>query len=222
MSDRASRLVVLVSGRGSNFQAILDAIDTGRLHADVTTVISNKADCLALERAQRHGIPTRILSPRDFGSREDFDAQLAVLIKQEQPDLVVLAGYMRLLSPAFVEHFMGRLVNIHPSLLPSFPGLHTHERAIECGVKIHGATVHFVTRDMDAGPIIIQAAVPVLASDTPAQLAARVLTQEHLIYPQALEWLRRGWARLEKGKVRYALPESGQDAFVAPHWPPPQ
>lgn len=177
-------IVILISGRGSNMQAILEA----GLPVKVAAVISNNADAAGLEIARRHGIETRVLNHRDHPSREAFDATLAALIDAFRPDLVVLAGFMRILSDGFVNHYRYRLINIHPALLPSFPGLDTHARALKEGVKIHGCTVHFVTPTVDHGPIVVQAAVPVLPGDTPDTLGARVLEQEHRIYPQAVRW----------------------------------
>nr|VFJ66608.1 MAG: phosphoribosylglycinamide formyltransferase-1 [Candidatus Kentron sp. FM]VFJ68331.1 MAG: phosphoribosylglycinamide formyltransferase-1 [Candidatus Kentron sp. FM]VFK16376.1 MAG: phosphoribosylglycinamide formyltransferase-1 [Candidatus Kentron sp. FM] len=180
-------IVVLISGRGSNLQAIIDA--AGRdLPVNIRAVISNRAGALGLERARLAGIETVTLEHTSFPSREAFDAALESLIEGFGPRLVVLAGFMRVLTPAFVSHFAGRLINIHPSLLPQLPGLDTHERAIAARFKEHGASVHFVTEEVDAGPIIIQARVPVLADDTPETLAARVLVQEHRILPQAIRW----------------------------------
>lgn len=182
------RVVVLLSGRGSNFKALLDA----DLPVQYTAVISNRPDAAGLDTARAHGIPAIALDHKQYASRAAFDAALIAEIDKAGADLVVLAGYMRILSSEFVAHYQGRLINIHPSLLPSFPGLCTHESAIREGVKIHGCTVHFVTAELDHGPIIIQAAVPVLPDDTPDMLAARVLTQEHRIYPQAVKWFAEG------------------------------
>jgi phosphoribosylglycinamide formyltransferase-1 len=182
------RVVVLLSGRGSNFQAIVEA----KLPIDIVAVISNRPQAAGLEYARSHGIPAIALDHTTQPDREAFDVLLADEIERHQPDLVVLAGYMRILSPAFIARFEGRLLNVHPSLLPMFPGLKTHERALAEGVKIHGCTVHFVTAQLDHGPIIIQAAVPVRGDDTPDTLAARVLRQEHRIYPQAIRWFAEG------------------------------
>jgi phosphoribosylglycinamide formyltransferase-1 len=177
-------IVILISGRGSNMQAILEA----GLPVKVAAVISNRADAAGLEVAHRHRIETRVLNHRDYPSREAFDAALAEQIDEFRPDLVVLAGFMRILSDGFVNRYRNRLINIHPALLPAFPGLDTHARAVREGVRIHGCTVHFVTPTVDHGPIVVQAAVPVLPDDTPDALAARVLEQEHRIYPQAVRW----------------------------------
>jgi len=188
------KIVILISGRGSNMAALLKA----KLPCEIVAVISNKADAAGLRTAQEHHIPTTVIAHRDYPEREAFDAALAAEIDRHQPDLVLLAGFMRILTPAFVARYRGRLINIHPSLLPAYAGLHTHERALHDGVKIHGCTVHFVTPDLDHGPIIIQAAVPVLQGDTPETLAARVLHEEHRIYPQAVNWLCRDQARLNQ------------------------
>ncbi len=182
------RVVVLLSGRGSNFQAIAEA----NLPIEVVAVISNRPQAAGLAYAREHGMTAIALDHTTQPDREVFDVQLADEIERHQPDLVVLAGYMRILSPAFIARFEGRLLNIHPSLLPAFPGLKTHERALAEGVKIHGCTVHFVTAQLDHGPIVIQAAVPVMADDTADSLATRVLAQEHRIYPQAVCWFAEG------------------------------
>jgi phosphoribosylglycinamide formyltransferase 1 len=187
-------IVILISGGGSNMAAIIRTAEeqnwAKRLNARVSAVISNKADAEGLAFAKQHGIATAVVDHKAFANqpqpREAFDAALMKEIDQHQPHLVVLAGFMRILTPGFVAHYEGRLLNIHPSLLPAFPGLHTHERAIEAGCKFAGATVHRVTAELDHGPILAQAAVPVLPNDTADTLAARVLTQEHLIYPKAV------------------------------------
>jgi phosphoribosylglycinamide formyltransferase-1 len=190
-------VVVLISGRGSNLQAILEA------GLPVSAAISNRADARGLALAERHGVPARVLPHRDFGTREAFDAALAALVDGFAPRLVALAGFMRVLTPAFVARYEGRLVNIHPSLLPAFPGLDTHRRALDAGVKLHGCTVHFVTPRLDNGPIIVQAAVPVRAGDTEEALAARVLEQEHVVYPRAIRWFLEG--RLQRRGERVTL-----------------
>ena len=189
-------IVILISGSGSNMAAIVRAAEqerwADRLNARVAAVISNKADAAGLVFAQEHGIATAVLDHKAFASREEFDAALMAQIDQFSPSLVVLAGFMRILTPGFVSHYAGRLLNIHPSLLPAFPGLNTHQRAIDTGCKFAGATVHEVTAELDHGPILAQAVVPVLPNDTPDVLAARVLTQEHRIYPQAVaDFLQR-------------------------------
>jgi phosphoribosylglycinamide formyltransferase-1 len=190
-------IVILISGSGSNMAAIVRAAERGRwatrLDARVAAVISNKPDAPGLVIAREHGIATAVVSHKDFASREDFDAALANAIDAHSPKLVVLAGFMRILTPGFVAHYERRLINIHPSLLPAFPGLHTHRRAIEAGCRVAGVTVHEVTVELDHGPILAQAAVPVLPDDTPETLGARVLAQEHRVYPEAVaSWLGRG------------------------------
>jgi phosphoribosylglycinamide formyltransferase-1 len=183
-------IVILISGAGSNMAAIVHAAEQGRwaerLNAKVAAVLSNRADAQGLALAQEHGIATGVLDHKTFASREDFDAALMAEIDRYAPALLVLAGFMRILSPGFVTHYAGRLINIHPSLLPAFPGLNTHQRAIDAGCQFAGATVHQVTADLDHGPILAQAVVPVLPCDTAEDLAARVLAQEHLIYPRAV------------------------------------
>jgi len=188
-------IVILISGGGSNMAAIVRAAQrddwAGTLGAGVAAVISNRPGAGGLELAARHGITTAVVDHKDFGDRETFDTALVAAIDRHQPALVVLAGFMRILTPAFVEHYAARLVNIHPSLLPAFPGLHTHQRAIEAGCRIAGATVHRVTCELDHGAILEQAVVPVRPGDTAATLAARVLSQEHQIYPRAIAALLR-------------------------------
>jgi phosphoribosylglycinamide formyltransferase-1 len=179
---------VLLSGRGSNFRAIAEA----NLPVEIVAVVSNRPQAAGLAYARTHGLAAVALDHTAHPDRESFDALLADEIDRHQPDMVVLAGYMRILSPAFIARYEGRLLNIHPSLLPMFPGLKTHERALAEGVKIHGCTVHFVTTQLDHGPIVIQAAVPVRSDDTADTLAARVLAQEHRIYPQAIRWFAEG------------------------------
>jgi phosphoribosylglycinamide formyltransferase-1 len=176
-------IVILISGRGSNMAAILDA----KLPIEVKAVISNKANAAGLDTARGAGIATRVVEHKNFATREAFDDALANTIDEYRPDLIVLAGFMRILTPGFIDKFMGRIINIHPSLLPAFPGLDTHEQALAAGVKIHGATVHIVTPQLDHGPILAQAAVPVLPDDTADSLAARVLAQEHFLYPAVLK-----------------------------------
>ena len=205
-----TRIVVLISGRGSNLQAIVEA----NLPVELAAVISNRPHAAGLDYARARGIPAIALDHTSHPCREAFDAALADEIDRHEPDLVVLAGYMRILTPAFIQRFEGRLLNIHPSLLPAFPGLKTHERALDEGVKIHGCTVHFVTADLDHGPIVIQAAVPVLPDDTPETLAARVLQQEHRIYPMAIRWFAEG--RLIKMQGRVNLRGAGASQFLFP------
>ncbi len=205
-----TRIVVLISGRGSNLQAIVEA----NLPVELAAVISNRPHAAGLDYARARGIPAIALDHTIHPCREAFDAALADEIDRHEPDLVALAGYMRILTPAFIQRFEGRLLNIHPSLLPAFPGLKTHERALDEGVKIHGCTVHFVTADLDHGPIVIQAAVPVLPDDTPETLAARVLQQEHRIYPMAIRWFAEG--RLIKMQGRVNLRGAGASQFLFP------
>lgn len=207
------KIVILISGRGSNMQTLL----TAQLPCQIAAVISNRADAQGLEIARQHGIATNIVAHRDYPDRASFDTELAKVIDSYQPDIVVLAGFMRILTEQFVNHYHGRLINIHPSLLPAYTGMHTHERALQDGVKIHGCTVHFVTPDLDHGPIIIQAAVSVLANDTAQALAARVLHEEHLIYPQAIRWLCSGQVSLSSnGKVVSNLAEQAGVALISP------
>ncbi|MDH4172230.1 MAG: phosphoribosylglycinamide formyltransferase [Betaproteobacteria bacterium] len=189
-------VVVLISGRGSNLQAMLDA------GIPVSAVISNRAGAGGLAIAVRHGIPTAVVEHGRFPTREAFEAALAAEIERYAPRLVALAGFMRVLTSGFVARYADRLVNIHPSLLPEFPGLDTHARALAAGAKRHGCTVHFVTEALDHGPVIAQASVPVLPGDTADALAARVLTQEHLLYPRAIRWFLDGQLVIEGGKVR--------------------
>ncbi|MES2150334.1 MAG: phosphoribosylglycinamide formyltransferase [Pseudomonadota bacterium] len=178
-------IVILISGRGSNMEAVVRAARDEQWPARIAAVISNKPEASGLQFAQANGIPTAVVANQDFSSRADFDAELQRVIDQFAPDLVLLAGFMRILTAPFVEHYAGRMLNIHPSLLPSFPGLRTHRQALEAGVSEHGATVHFVTAELDHGPAVAQARVPVLPGDTEDSLAARVLVQEHQIYPRA-------------------------------------
>ena len=186
------RLVVLISGSGSNLQAILDACQQGRIQASVAAVFSNKANAFGLERARRAGVAAHTLSVADYASREDFDRQLMKEIDAYAPDLVVLAGYMRILTPTFVAYYQHRLLNIHPSLLPKYPGLHTHRQAIANGDSEHGASVHFVTDQLDGGPVILQARVPIFSGDSEEEVIARVQHQEHAIYPLAIGWFIEG------------------------------
>jgi phosphoribosylglycinamide formyltransferase-1 len=209
-------IVILISGRGSNMEALIAARDAGQLPVNIAAVISNRPDAAGLETAARAGIVTHYVDHKGFAERDRFDAALAECIDGFAPDLVVLAGFMRILSDGFVRHYAGRLMNIHPSLLPAFPGLHTHRRALEEGVRIHGCTVHFVTPALDHGPIIIQAAVPVVDGDDEATLAARVLRQEHCIYPQAVRWFAEGRLRLEDGRVRLAGAQPADGALLVP------
>jgi phosphoribosylglycinamide formyltransferase-1 len=211
MADKT--LVILISGRGSNMQAVLDA----RLPARVAAVISNDPQARGLEVARKRGIATAVTDHRAFPDRAAFEAALAAEIDRHRPDLIVLAGFMRVLTPPFVERYDGRIMNIHPSLLPAFQGLDTHRRALEAGVRIHGCTVHFVTPALDSGPIIVQAAVPVQADDTEERLAARVLAEEHRIYPQAIRWFCEGRLRLGRnGAVTVDAARAENGALTAP------
>ncbi len=196
-------IVILISGRGSNMEAIVHACQQESWPARIAAVISNKASAEGLQFAASHGIATAVLDHKAFDSREAFDAELARVIDGFAPDVLVLAGFMRILTEGFVRHFEGRMLNVHPSLLPAFPGLNTHQRAIDAGCKLAGATVHFVTPELDHGPIVAQAAVPVLAGDTAEALAQRVLVQEHLMYPQAVRWLVEGHLQIDAGVVRH-------------------
>ena len=192
MHESKLRLVVLISGGGTNLQSILDAIDQETLHAEVVAVISNRADAGGLERARRHGVPAIHVERPGFSSRELFDSAVADEIVRHQPDIIALAGFMHVLGEDFVNTFAEKIVNIHPSLLPKFRGLDTHKRALESGETVHGATVHYVTAELDDGPIIVQAEVRVFEDDTPETLQQRVLEQEHVIYPTALQWIAEG------------------------------
>ncbi len=196
-------VVVLISGSGSNLQALIDGAAGGELPIRIEAVISNEPDAFGLERARRAGIAAEVVDHRAFDSREAFDQALMAAIDRHQPGLVVLAGFMRILTPAFVHHYAGRLLNIHPSLLPKYQGLHTHRRALEAGDAEHGASVHFVTEELDGGPVILQAKVPVLPGDTPERLAARVLEKEHRIYPLVVKWFAQGRLRLDGDGVLF-------------------
>jgi len=186
---KKARLVILISGRGSNMQSIMSAIQAGELNAEIAAVISNRPDAAGLTSAAQAGIATEVINHRDFESRDAFDQQLAQRIDHYTPDFVILAGFMRILTAEFVNHYQGQLINIHPSLLPKFKGLNTHQRAIDAKETEHGASVHFVTAELDDGPVILQAKVPVLEEDSAETLAARVLKQEHKLYPDAIKLL---------------------------------
>lgn len=186
------KIAVLISGSGSNLQAILDCIARGELKAEICGVLSNKAEAYGLTRAVNHNIPVAVISHKDFADREGFDAAMIKQIDAWAPDVVVLAGFMRILTPEFVAHYQGRLLNIHPSLLPKYKGLHTHKRALEAGDGEHGCSVHFVTPELDGGPVIAQAVVPVLQDDDEASLTERVHKSEHRLYPQVLVWMANG------------------------------
>lgn len=197
-------IVILISGRGSNMEAIVHACAREGWAARVAAVVSNRADAGGLVFAQAQGIATAVVSHQGFPDRETFDAELARTVQSFNPDVVVLAGFMRILTPVFITPFAGRLLNIHPSLLPAFTGLHTHQRALDAGCKVAGATVHLVTPELDHGPILAQAVVPVLPGDGEAELAARVLAQEHVMYPRAVRWLAEGRVSVDAaGLVRH-------------------
>lgn len=194
-------IVILISGSGSNLQAVMDEIAAGNVRAKVSAVICNQPGAYGIERAQKHAIPTKIVDHTLFSSRETFDEALREVIDGYQPDLVVLAGFMRILSHNFVRHYMGRMINIHPSLLPAYKGINTHQRVLQDGVKIHGASVHFVTPELDGGPLIIQASVVVKDNDTVDSLAKRVLKKEHVIFPLVIDWFASKRLKLKAGKV---------------------
>lgn len=201
-------IVILISGRGSNMEAIVRACQAEGWSGRIAAVISNRPDAAGLKFAASHGIATAVVDHKAFPDRDSFDAALAQVIDGFSPDLVVLAGFMRILTPGFVKRYAGRMLNIHPSLLPCFPGLHTHEAALAMGVKVHGATVHFVTADLDHGPIVLQAIIDVRQNDTPDSLAGRLLAQEHTIYPRAVRWFVEGRLSVEDGVVRVSPDES--------------
>jgi phosphoribosylglycinamide formyltransferase-1 len=207
--------VILISGRGSNMRSIVEA----RTGLDVRAVLSNRPDAAGLDWARANGLRTGVVDHKAHATREDFDRALAGRIEEEKPDYVLLAGFMRILTNPFIERFPHRIVNIHPSLLPAFPGLHTHRRALEAGVKLHGATVHLVTPALDSGPIVVQAAVPVLAGDTEESLSQRVLAAEHRIYPQAVRWLAEGRVEVVDDVVRIRGAGVGTDCIVSPRDP---
>lgn len=206
------RVVVLISGSGSNLQALIDGVQTGELPVELAAVISNRPNVLGLERAAKANIPAELLDHKTFADRESFDRALMEKIDSYAPDLIVLAGFMRILTPEFTQHYVGRMLNIHPSLLPKFQGLHTHQRAIDACESQHGVTVHFVTAELDGGPAIVQACVPIFASDDAATLAKRVQRQEHVIYPLAVKWFAEGELHMVDGKSVLKgepLPSSG-------------
>jgi phosphoribosylglycinamide formyltransferase-1 len=214
----ALRIAVLSSGRGSNLQAIIDAIEAGTVQAKIVAVISNKKEAPALERARRHGLPTLFVDPKPYAgrpdSREAYDRELLDVLRQYDVELVLLAGYMKIVTTALVEAFANRMMNIHPSLLPSFPGLDVQKKAIEWGCKLAGCTVHFVTEGVDEGPIILQAAVPILDDDTPDTLAARILEQEHKMYPRAVQLFAEGRLRVEGRRVFIKAGKPNDNAVI--------
>ena len=208
-----TRAVVLISGRGSNMEALLRA----DLPVEFAAVISNTPEAHGLETARGFGVATAVVDHRAYPDRTAFDAALAEAIDRHAPDLLILAGFMRVLTEGFVRRYTGRMINIHPALLPAFPGLHTHRKALQAGVKVHGCTVHFVTPEVDVGPIVVQAAVPVLADDTEASLAARVLAQEHLIFPMAIRWFAQGRLHLRAdGRVSLDAAAAPPVAMISP------
>ncbi|KVA75268.1 phosphoribosylglycinamide formyltransferase [Burkholderia ubonensis] len=207
------KLVILISGRGSNMEAIVRACAQERWPAEIAAVIANRPDAAGLAFAASHGIATAVVDHRSFDGRDSFDAALADEIDRFAPDLVILAGFMRILTPAFVRRYEGRMLNIHPSLLPSFKGIHTHQAALDAGCALHGATVHFVIPELDSGAIVAQGAVPVRAGDDAAALAQRVLAVEHVLYPRAVRWFVDGRLRLENGRAVVA-PEEARWIFA--------
>ncbi len=194
-------IVVLISGSGSNLQAIIDAVADGSIPGQIAAVVSNKADAYGLERARNADIAARVLDHREYPDRESYDADLSKLIDEYEPELVILAGFMRILTEGFVNHYLGRMLNVHPSLLPKYRGLNTHARAIEAGDREHGVSIHFVTPELDGGPVILQASVPVYENDTPEDLASRVLEKEHVIYPMVASWFLTGKVQLVDNRV---------------------
>jgi len=200
-TEQPLAIVVLLSGGGSNLQSIIDHITKHTLNARIKCVLSNDSKAYGLERAQQAGIPTRVIEHQQYSNRESFDLELIRCIEQFQPELIVLAGFMRILSDHFVNHFYGRMINIHPSLLPKYRGLHTHQRALQAGDKEHGLTIHYVSTKLDGGPVILQKSVPVLAHDSKESLAQRVLKEEHIAYPQVIEWIAQGQIQLIDDQV---------------------
>lgn len=206
------RIIILVSGNGSNLQAIINACQNNLINGKIVAVISNKPDVYSLMRAKQANIPSHVINHKEFATREAFDHQLQLQIEQYQPDLIVLAGYMRILTPHFVQHYSGKMLNIHPSLLPKYPGLNTHRRAMEAGDKEHGTTVHFVTDELDGGPIILQAKVPIFDNDEEQDIVERVLTQEHQIYPLVIKWFCDDRLTMINGRAyldQTMIPKSG-------------
>ncbi len=208
-------LGVLVSGSGTNLQAIIDAIEKGKLNAKIQVVFSNVSDAYAMERAKKHGIKTEFLSHKKFSTREEFDAAVVEILKKYNVELVILAGFMRILSPVIIRAFPMKIMNIHPALLPSFPGLHAQKQALEHGVKFSGCTVHFVDEGTDTGPIIIQAVVPIYDSDTEETLRERILKEEHRIFAQAIQLYAEGRLRVEGRRVVVSKPEKCSEISLA-------
>jgi len=214
------RVAVLASGRGSNLQAVVDAIEAGRVQAQIVVVISNKKNAVALERARKHGLKDLFVDPKPFAgrpdSREAYDQSLLEILQQHEVELVLLAGYMKIVTAVLVNAYANRMMNIHPSLLPSFPGLDVQKKAIDWGCRLAGCTVHVVTEGVDEGPIIIQAAVPILDGDTPDTLAARILVQEHKIYPRAVQLFAEGRLRVEGRRVFIDDAKPDGEAIISP------
>lgn len=215
MTFPMKRILVLISGNGSNLQTILDHCASGKVAGEVVGVISNRADAYGLVRAKEAGVATAILAQQQFASRAEYDVALLALMDDYQPDLVVLAGFMRILSADLVRHFAGRMINIHPSLLPKYQGLHTHKRAIDDGEREHGASVHFVTEELDGGPVILQARVPIFEGDSADEVAARVQVQEHSIYPLVVQWFCEGRLQMREGAALLDGAELGPAGYAS-------
>ena len=210
-------IVVLISGNGTNLQAVIDAASRGELPAEIRAVISNRPQAFGLQRARSAGIPVEVVDHTRYPDRDGFDAALQTAIDRYRPALVVLAGFMRILTPQFVRHYHGRMLNVHPSLLPAFRGLDTHRRALAAGVKEHGVSIHFVTDELDGGPVIVQQKIPILPGDDAARLAARVQEEEHRLYPRVIRWFAQGRLKLHDNRIMFdgkplALPHSGDSA----------
>lgn len=215
-ATKTLRLAVLASGGGTNLQALIDHSLSGTLSAEIVLVFSNRSDAGALERAKRAGIPHLCIDHRQFSRREDFDRQVVGALTDAGAELVVLAGYMRIISEVVLSAFPGRVINIHPALLPAFPGLHVQRKALESGARLAGCTVHFVDGGVDTGPVILQAAVPILSDDDEESLSARILEQEHRIYPQAIQWIAEGRVTIEGRRVRIAQSNASADVLINP------
>ncbi len=215
MSDKPLSIVVLISGSGSNLQAIIDALSKQSINAEIKTVISNKADALGLERARKAGINTIFINHTEYDDRLSFDQAMIQEIDQHNPELIILAGFMRILSDEFVSHYTGRLINIHPSLLPNFKGLNTHQRAIDAKHVKHGVSVHFVSNELDGGPIIAQAEVPVELNDDAETLRLRVLEKEHMLYPQVTQWFAQHRIKLENQSVYFDQKELSKPILIS-------
>ncbi len=215
MTSPMKRILVLISGNGSNLQTLLDHCASGKVAGEVVGVISNRADAYGLVRAKEAGVATAILAQQQFASRAEYDVALLALMDDYQPDLVVLAGFMRILSADLVRHFAGRMINIHPSLLPKYQGLHTHKRAIDDGEREHGASVHFVTEELDGGPVILQARVPIFEGDSADEVAARVQVQEHSIYPLVVQWFCEGRLQMREGAALLDGAELGPAGYAS-------